>query len=423
MWSKERFSSISTTTCSTFASAPAASAALSSSPMAAERSPAPRRCRGRTPLAGAPTAQRPGPSPRRAARRRSRRRTRARRRGSPCRCCASLPRGSSPRRRAERPRQGRAPSRAARSARRGETAPELVGGVQLRRDAQAVLDLGVPVVDRVGRRPPSLRDLASSRVGVGPGGRPPVLLDGAECILELDRDRPDRLGSRLLPLRQRPVHPESAGKEARRDPRRDLLLDERVLATDRKRMELLPRELVVDGSRRLDVPVAKPAPQLGHGPAEVQRGSELLDIQGGRPGHRVTATSGWASVLPNELRYACWSGAVKKSCAAFTPHPYRESASVLVRPKSVVLIWCVGIETVRAETTCSICSRSHASVAAENIAFRSATAHSGRGIFRYGSPSSTFVPGCRRKPQVGRFGCGLSNSQIGKFERSPPSTT
>jgi hypothetical protein len=94
-----------------------------------------------------------------------------------------------------------------------------------------------------------------------------------------------------------------------------------------------------------------------------------------------------------------------------------------VRPKSVVLIWWVGIETVRAETTCSICSRSQASVAAENIAFSSGTAQSGRGIFRYGRPSSTFVPPCSRNPHVGRFGFGLSNSQIGKLDSSPPSTT
>src|SRR5207237_9854864 len=199
------------------------------------------------------------------------------------------------------------------------------------------------------------------------------------------------------------------------------------LPADRQRIGILTWELVVDRSRRLDVAVADPASQLRHRPAEVQRPPELLELDRRRPplnrAHRATATSFCSSVLPNELRYACWSGAVKKSCAAFTPHPYRESASVLVRPKSVVLIWCVGIETVRAETTCSICSRSHASVAAENIAFRSGTAHSGRGIFRYGSPSSTFDPPCRRKPQVGRFGLGLSNSQIGKLDRSPPSTT
>ena len=84
---------------------------------------------------------------------------------------------------------------------------------------------------------------------------------------------------------------------------------------------------------------------------------------------------------------------------------------------------CVGMQTVRAETTCSICWRSQASVAAENIAFRSGTAQSGRGIFRYGSPSVALAPGWSRKPQVGRFGFGLSNSQIGKLESSPPSTT
>src|SRR6476661_1931564 len=77
-----------------------------------------------------------------------------------------------------------------------ESPAKLVRGEQFRRDTEAVLDLLVPVVDRVGDLLPCSPDFALGRMGVRPSDLLALPLGRGELALEVHRERLDRLRCR-----------------------------------------------------------------------------------------------------------------------------------------------------------------------------------------------------------------------------------
>jgi hypothetical protein len=84
----------------------------------------------------------------------------------------------------------------------------------------------------------------------------------------------------------------------------------------------------------------------------------------------------------------------------------------------------VGMSTVRTLTLRWTWAESQASIADWTMAIPSERGHNGIPIVRGVATGTAPVPGCSRKPQVGRAGgrSPLSNSHTGKFESRPPST-
>jgi len=117
------------------------------------------------------------------------------------------------------------------------------------------------------------------------------------------------------------------------------------------------------------------------------------------------------------------SGSLKNVSAAVSPPAVEIGRFGLCQRELVVLTLWGRDATVRAEMTCFRCSRSQASVAAENIAFSRGTAQRRPRILRYGSPLGRAVPGWEPESPGRALRVRAVEQPDRKFESSPPSTT